>query len=130
LALPSKENDMKTAPALLALALLTVAPFAQTDAAFAGPKGCPPGLAKKNPPCVPPGQVNKGATTKQWVGRTHIGDVADRDDLIFIDDYTHYELPPLPYGQRYALVDNQIIVVDTETYAILQLIQTFSALAD
>jgi hypothetical protein len=121
---------MKTAATLLALALLALAPLALTDIAFAGPEGCPPGLAKKNPPCVPPGQANKGVTTKQWVGRDRVGDVVDRDDLIFLYDYPRYDLPPLPYGQRYAVVGNQIVVVDTETYAILQLIQAFSALAD
>ncbi len=121
---------MKTATTLLALALLAFAPFAQTGPAFAGPKGCPPGLAKKNPPCVPPGQANKGVTTEQWVGRDRVGDVVDRDDLIFLDDYPRYDLPPLPYGQRYAVVDDQIVVIDPENYAILQLIRIFTALAN
>jgi hypothetical protein len=121
---------MKTATTLLALTLLAFTPFAQTGTAFAGPKGCPPGLAKKNPPCVPPGQAKKGVTTEQWAGRTHIGDVVNRDDLIFLDDYGLYDLPPLPYGQRYAVVDDRIVVIDPETYTILQLIRIFTALAN
>ncbi|MDZ4094039.1 MAG: hypothetical protein U1D35_03905, partial [Paracoccaceae bacterium] len=94
---------MKIAPSLFAVALTVFAPFAHTDAAFADAKGCPPGLAKKNPPCVPPGQAKKGVTTNQWLNRDRTGDVVNRGDLIFLDDYLHYDLPKLPYGQRYAV---------------------------
>ena len=37
---------------------------------------------------------------------------------------------PLSYGQRYALVDNQIVVIDVESYRILQLIRAFTALVE
>ena len=121
---------MKILPSLLAVSLLAVASLAHPDAAFADSKGCPPGLAKKNPPCVPPGQANKGVTTEQWLNRDRIGDVVDRDDLIFLDDYLRYDLPPLPYGQRYAVIDDRIVVIDPESYQILQLIRVFTALAN
>ena len=42
---------------LLAAMLLA---FGVTEPVFAGPKGCPPGLAKKSPACVPPGHAKKG----------------------------------------------------------------------
>jgi Ni/Co efflux regulator RcnB len=60
----------------------------------------------------------------------HRGDHADRDDLFYLDDYPRYGLPSLPYGQRYAVVDDQIVVIDAETYEVLQLIRLFSALAN
>lgn len=47
---------MKIAPRLLAIALMAFAPVMIAGTAFADSKSCPPGLAKKNPPCVPPGQ--------------------------------------------------------------------------
>ncbi len=121
---------MKLAPSLLTLALLVFAPVMTTGAAFADTKGCPPGLAKKNPPCVPPGQAKKGVTTDQWLHRDRIGDVIDRSDLIYLDDFLRYDLPPLPYGQRYAVVDNRIVVIDPESYRILQLIRVFTALGN
>lgn len=121
---------MKTTSSLLAIALLTFAPALHAVAAFAESRGCPPGLAKKNPPCVPPGQAKKGVTTDQWPGHDRIGDVIDRGDLIFLDDYVRYDLPPLPYGQRYAVVDDRIVVIDPESYQILQLIRAFTALAN
>ena len=119
---------MKIAPSLLAVALMSLAPFMTTGAAFADTKGCPPGLAKKNPPCVPPGQAEKGVTTDQWQYRDRTGDVVDQDDLIYLDDFLRYNLPQLPFGQRYAIVDDRIVVIDSESYRILQLIRVFTSL--
>ena len=121
---------MKIAPSLLAVALMAFAPFVLADAGSAQAKGCPPGLAKKNPPCVPPGQAKNGVTTGQWLNRDRTGEVVNRDDLFFLDDYVRYDLPPLPYGQRYAVVDDRIVVIDPESYQILQLIRAFTALAN
>ena len=119
---------MKLAPSLLALALMAIAPVISTGAAFADAKGCPPGLAKKNPPCVPPGQAKKGVTTDQWLNGDRTGDVIDRADLIYLDDFMRYDLPSLPYGQRYAIVDDRIVVIEAESYKILQLIKIFTSL--
>ena len=121
---------MKIFPTLLAATFLMGASLAPGGVAFADAKGCPPGLAKKNPPCVPPGQAKKGVTPHQWVHRDRIGDVVDRDGLIILDDFPRYDLPALPYGQRYAVVDDQIVVIDGESYRILQLIRAFTALVD
>lgn len=44
------------------------------DSGVAQPRGCPPGLAKKDPPCVPPGLANRGD------GGDSYDDFADRYD--------------------------------------------------
>ncbi len=119
---------MKFAPSLLAVALMAFAPVITASAVYADSKACPPGLAKKNPPCVPPGQAKKGVTANQWKNRDLTGDVVTSDDLIYLDDFLRYDLPTLPYGQRYAVVDDQIVVIDPESYRILQLIRAFTAL--
>ncbi len=121
---------MKIAPSLLAVALIAFAPTVHADAALAQSKICPPGLAKKFPPCVPPGQAKAGVTTSEWLDRDRTGAVVYRGDLIFLDDYDRYDLPPLPYGQRYAVIDDRIVVVDPESYQILQLIRLFGELAN
>lgn len=117
---------MKLAHSLLAVAFFAISPVVHSDAAFADAKDCPPGLAKKNPPCVPPGQAKKGVTTDEWRNGDRIGDVIPLDDLIFLDDYRRYDLPQLPYGQRYAIVNDRIVVISSENYAILQLIRAFT----
>jgi hypothetical protein len=59
------------------LAILTVVFLSGMGlSATASPKGCPPGLAKKNPPCVPPGLAKQGVDTDEWLRR---GDYFDRD---------------------------------------------------
>lgn len=117
---------MKIARSLLAIAFLAASPFMYSEPALAQAKDCPPGLAKKNPPCVPPGQAKKGVTTQEWRNGDRIGDVVRADDLIFLDDYGRYDLPLLPAGQRYAVVNDQIVVISSESYAILQLIRAFT----
>jgi hypothetical protein len=121
---------MKSAPRLLVAAFMAFAPFVLAEAAFADDKACPPGLAKKDPPCVPPGLAKKGVTTDEWLDHDRTGEVIDRDDLIFLDDYWRYGLPRLPVGQRYAVIDGRIVVIDPQSYQILQLIEIFRELAD
>lgn len=119
---------MKIAASLLAVAVMAFAPVMTAGAAFADSKGCPPGLAKKHPPCVPPGQAKKGVTPDQWQNGDRTGDVIDRVGLIYLDDFALYDLPSLPYGQRYAVVDGRIVVIEAESYKILQLIRIFTSL--
>lgn len=121
---------MKNIPRLLVAALMVTMPIMNGQVVFADSGKCPPGLAKKNPPCVPPGQAKKGVTSGEWLGHSTVGDVTNRDDLFFLDDFVRYDLRPLPYGQRYAVVDGQIVVIDRESYQILQLIRAFTALAN
>lgn len=121
---------MKIAPGLLAVALMAFAPVITAGAVYADSKACPPGLAKKNPPCVPPGQAKKGVSTDQWLNRDRAGDVVQSRDLVYLDDFALYDLPALPYGQRYAVIDDRIVVIDPESYKILQLIRVFTALGN
>jgi hypothetical protein len=116
---------MKPIVMLLTLGLMAALPILHpaAGAAFA----CPPGLAKKDPPCVPPGQARRAGGDD---GNGRHGHGLDRDNLYFLDDYPRYDLPALPYGQRYAVVDNQIVVIDAESYEVLQLIRLFTALTD
>jgi hypothetical protein len=96
---------------MLLVAAMIAAPatlLLDSDAALA----CPPGLAKKDPPCVPPGQARHAA------------------NLVYLDDYARYSLPALPSYQRYAVVDDQIVVIDRDTYEVLQFIRAFAALTD
>jgi Ni/Co efflux regulator RcnB len=78
---------------------------------------CPPGLAKKNNGCMPPGQA------KKW----HIGRPLPRD-VIF------YELPPAvvvklgrpPAGHRYVRVAADILLIAVGTAMVVDAIQDLS----
>lgn len=80
-----------------------------------GPPGCPPGLAKKNPPCISPGQAK------------HLFDRGDRIPSGF-RDYVGYDDIPYRYRQRYDIPpgydyiyrDDSVYVVDPTT----RLVQT------
>lgn len=110
----------------MALAALISAPGLPADAQ---PAGCPPGLAKKNPPCVPPGQAKKGVT-EQWLTRHQVGERVDPDTVDWIDDFARYNLPPLSDGRRYATIDGTLVVLDPESYEILQFIRSAAAVFD
>lgn len=85
-------------------------------------KNCPPGLAKKNPPCVPPGQAKKG----YWSPGDYVGD----EEVHWITLPDRYGLPPLAPGRRYMILGNQIYVVDDSTYTILSVLQAVGAILD
>ncbi|MCV2864244.1 RcnB family protein [Defluviimonas sp. WL0075] len=89
--------------------------------AAAGPKNCPPGLAKKNPACVPPGLAKKS-----W----HRGDYVGDYDYHRIRYPDRYGLPPLGPGQRYLIVDGNILVVNEDTYTIVTVLRAVSAILD
>jgi len=52
--------------------------------------------------------------------------VVRADDLIFLDEFRRYNLPLLSNGQRFAVVNDRIVVINSENYAILQLIRAFT----
>lgn len=83
---------------------------------------CPPGLAKKNPPCIPPGQAKKsGAVTHDHL---RIGDVIDRDDWVLIRnprDYGLYDGPYVRYGDH-------VYRINSDTGRILSVIGLIDAL--
>jgi signal peptidase I len=81
---------------------------------------CPPGLAKKSPACVPPGQARH-----HGYGR---GDVIRRGDVIVIRDPGRYDLEQRRNWDYYR-DDNRIYRVDRNTQrilAVLNLIEAFS----
>ena len=82
------------------------------DEAAAG--RCPPGLAKKNNGCLPPGLAKKIWGRGEYVPA----------------DYSIYDLPsplygrlaPPPYGYRYGVVDGEVLLIETATRLIVDLI--------
>ena len=72
-----------------------------------GATGCPPGLAKKNPPCVPPGQAKKYAPG-------HV-----------VSDYTYIRNPDrygLSTNGNYVRAGNYVYKVDQNTMEVLNLV--------
>jgi hypothetical protein len=84
-------------------------------ASVAGPKGCPPGLAKKAVPCVPPGQV------KKW----QVGAPLPRGIDYFVldeDAWRRMGLRRPAEGTRYVRVDNQVLRMNRATREVLEAI--------
>ncbi len=104
--------------------VLAVGGAAISAPAMAKNNHCPPGLAKKSVPCVPPGQVGKSA--RHWAE----GDYFDNGDAHWITRPGRYDLPPLPAGQRYVVMDNRIYVVNESTYQIVTVLNAIGGLLD
>ncbi len=122
-------------PALVLAALALAAP------AEAKNNNCPPGLAKKSVPCVPPGLAKKGLSNghdDDWEdGDWEDGDWRwGRGDWIGEEDYhrirypDRYGLPPLGPGQRYLILGNRVVVVDEGTYRIVSILNGITAILD
>lgn len=86
---------------------------------------CPPGLAKKNPPCVPPGQAAKGQ-----VRVLSVGDILDLGAIHIVRDPGRYGLGVPPSGNRYAIVDGRLVRVNSETGRLLSIIRLVNAILD
>jgi len=100
-------------------------------------RNCPPGLAKKDPPCVPPGLAKKGVTYEEWVTydnerldeiyldqrRDYLdGGAVLEDDILLLSSAqisTLYGLRPTPEGERYALIDGQPVLLTDEDHTSL-----------
>lgn len=67
----------------------------------AGP-ACPPGLAKKDNGCMPPGQAKK-----------LIGERVPAGAIYTIPPNVLSTLPPPPVGYRYAIIGNQVVMVSS-----------------
>ncbi|MBQ2263637.1 MAG: excinuclease ABC subunit A [Loktanella sp.] len=103
----------------LTAALIALSPLGQSTA-FAQPavSHCPPGLAKKNPPCVPPGQ----ARTNYGIGDMYTGDRYLRGDEQIL-----YGLPRLSPGESYYRIGDRFLRVDDDTRLILEFIDVLAA---
>ena len=102
---------------------------------------CPPGLAKKDPPCVPPGLARQGVTFEEWTGYTDedidrlidegdeiVVDVDPDDTLLWSQDeiIEVFDLDPAPDGTRYAVIDGNVVALEDDSYIILQQLRTLS----
>lgn len=119
--------------ALLALAPLGGAVDAKSGKVHGSNSGCPPGLAKKNPPCVPPGLAKKGGTYQNdrhdWERRGwdyRVGDVIDRDYVIL----RRPEIYGLDPYSDYFRVGDYVYRVNRDTRAVLQIIGALAVLLD
>jgi hypothetical protein len=103
-------------------ALLALSPVGQSVAHAQSTVGhCPPGLAMKNPPCVPPGQVGKS----YHIGERYV------EDGYWDDGYIRrYDLPQLPRGESYYRIGDSFLRVDDETRLVLELIDILAGVAD
>ncbi|MFW8637217.1 hypothetical protein [Cribrihabitans pelagius] len=115
-------------------------------------RNCPPGLAKKDPPCVPPGLAKKGVTYDEWASNdqdryesiwverrnqwlsSEADTLADPDPglLLLQSDQiaTLFGLGPAPEGQRYALIDGMPVLLDEEDYNSLLLVNQMAQVPD
>ena len=73
-------------------------------------------------------------TTEDWIGpittEYHEGDYLTLDQFHLITDFHHYGLPALPDGQQYAVIDDTLVRLDSESYQILQLIRAIAAVGN
>lgn len=100
-------------PVLIVMAsLLLLSPIA---AQAGGPKGCPPGLAKKNNGCLPPGQAKK----MYGPGDRIYG------DYVLVRNPGVYGLDP---RQTYYRVGDYVYRVDGDTKKVLDLIGAVNAI--
>jgi Ni/Co efflux regulator RcnB len=75
---------------------------------------CPPGLAKKNNGCMPPGQARK------W----DVGQPIPRGVTVYsVPQPVLVRLPPAPYGYRYARIGGDIVLVQQQNNLIVDMIQ-------
>jgi Ni/Co efflux regulator RcnB len=80
-------------------------------------RGCPPGLAKKNNGCLPPGQAAKRYTVGKALAPT-VKWYAPPDDLL-------YKLGPAPAGYKYAMVDGDLLTLAIGTSMVVDALSAF-----
>ncbi|AZL60889.1 excinuclease ABC subunit A [Tabrizicola piscis] len=99
----------------LLVTALSVSALLASVPAEAKQKHCPPGLAKKNPPCVPPGQVGKS-----WNRGDRI-----RGDYAWIprEDWRRWNLRDYRDGSTYLRVDNHILRVVRDTLVVIEAVR-------
>ena len=74
---------------------------------------CPPGLAKKNNGCMPPGQARKWS-----VGQPVPAGVA----VYAVPQPVIVHLPPAPYGYRYGRVGGDVVLIQIQGNVIVDII--------
>jgi Ni/Co efflux regulator RcnB len=82
-----------------------------------GRGNCPPGLAKKNNGCLPPGQAKKRYVVGQPLPQgVHIADLP-RD--------LSTRIGPFPSGYRYGMVDGDVVLISLTTRQVVDIIDAF-----
>lgn len=110
---------------LIAVAL--AASWAAGDAVAGNHTGCPPGLAKKSPACIPPGQAKKRYDNPRYDARDHRyrrGEVIRGDYVLIEDPWRH----GLDRGKNYVRLGNYVYRIDRQTREVLDLIGAVSAI--
>jgi Ni/Co efflux regulator RcnB len=80
---------------------------------YGNARNCPPGLAKKNNGCMPPGQARKLA----------VGQPLPAGVVVYaVPQPVLVQLPPPPYGYRYARVGNDIVLVQAQNNLVVDII--------
>lgn len=80
---------------------------------YGGGRGCPPGLAKKNNGCMPPGQA------RNWVA----GQPLPRTVTVYsVPQPVIVQLPSAPSGYRYVRVGNDILLLSPQSSLIVDVI--------
>lgn len=108
-------------PRLPMILAATAAAFTLTTApvmAERAVKACPPGLAKKDPACVPPGQVGKSWTAD----RLYIEGDRLRGDYVLIpeDQWDDLSLTPIRDDTVYVVIGNQIVRVKESNLIVIE----------
>jgi Ni/Co efflux regulator RcnB len=80
---------------------------------YGGHRKCPPGLAKKNNGCMPPGQVRNWA-----VGQPLPAGVP----IYTVPQPVLVQLPPVPYGYRYGRVGGDVVLVHQKNNLVVDII--------
>lgn len=111
---------------LTVTALALVVAMTGVPALAQGKAGCPPGLAKKSVPCVPPGQAKKGVRYDADRGeyyRLRVGDRYDHDRYRYdrVRDWDALGLPPIGGNEGYYRDGHIVYRIDRETRQILAL---------
>lgn len=76
-------------------------------------RNCPPGLAKKHNGCMPPGQA------RNW----SVGQPVPRGVTVYsVAPPVLLQLPPAPYGYRYARIGGDIVLVQQQNNLIVDII--------
>lgn len=94
------------------LAFASISQPALADPPGVGRDGCPPGLMKKNPPCVPPGQA------KKYYRGDVIPDFRSYDRL----RYREYGLPYPGDDRRYIRIGNDAYLIAEATQRVIEVI--------
>jgi hypothetical protein len=98
-----KEHVMQPRSKATLIGLAAAALLGSGFAVQAKPHGdCPPGLAKKGNGCLPPGQAKK----------LGVGQPVPTGAVYVIPQPVMTRLPPPPPGYRYAIVGNEVVLVN------------------